>query len=344
VRQTSNDLTGENSSVVLRELNCQGLGIDAPASGWLEQYKIDYRRRLVSLMGFSFSAIEAPLAIALLDPDRCFTSFSSASSGGGVDGVDEDESSSSSLESNKTCFYGAAPLMSSELLSVHLSLHDMKRLELYSRNMVDHHMIVDLLPSLAKFVFLGRLRGFRLSYLQVAILLATGLQNRNVDEISAELELPANQVLAFFNKTIRKISAYLKTLIENHVAASSSSSDAVLQRMEKRAFAMTSTKESLKDDHQGEENEFKKKQKELLMKSKDLSKHAIVDVDISTLSGALDRSLKKQHDMPTSISVPKAASTISVGDNLLVDGHDNKSSPKHKKKKDKKRQRENDDA
>ena len=42
--------------------------------------------------------------------------------------------------------------------------------------------------------------GMRLSYLQVAILLATGLQHRDVDAISAELDLPVNQVLAFFNK------------------------------------------------------------------------------------------------------------------------------------------------
>jgi Possible tRNA binding domain len=45
--------------------------------------------------------------------------------------------------------------------------------------------------------------GMRLSYLQVAILLATGLQHRDVDAISAELDLPVNQVLAFFNKVRR---------------------------------------------------------------------------------------------------------------------------------------------
>ncbi len=52
---------------------------------------------------------------------------------------------------------------------VYLSYHDMKRLELYSRNMADHHMILDTL---------------RLPYLQVAILLATGLQHRDVDSIA----------------------------------------------------------------------------------------------------------------------------------------------------------------
>lgn len=94
----------------------------------------------------------------------------------------------------------------------------MKRLELYSRNMVDHHMIVDTLPILARLLFLGRLRGVRISYLQVAILLATGLQHRDVDSIAAELDLPANQVLAFFNKTIRKIAQHLKELLEKQVS------------------------------------------------------------------------------------------------------------------------------
>ena len=45
----------------------------------------------------------------------------------------------------------------------------------------------------------------RLSYLQVAILLATGLQHRDVDAISLELDLPVNQVLAFFNKVFMSI-------------------------------------------------------------------------------------------------------------------------------------------
>jgi N-acetyltransferase 10 len=45
--------------------------------------------------------------------------------------------------------------------------------------MVDHHMIVDILPTLARLLFLGRLKGMRLSYLQVAILLATGQHYRD---------------------------------------------------------------------------------------------------------------------------------------------------------------------
>ena len=39
----------------------------------------------------------------------------------------------------------------------------------------------------------------------MAILLATGLQHRDVDAISLELDLPVNQVLAFFNKVFMSV-------------------------------------------------------------------------------------------------------------------------------------------
>jgi N-acetyltransferase 10 len=200
LRQTANDLTGEHSSVVLKELNTAGM-TDAPDAGWLNAYVHDYRKRMVSLMGFSFNRMEAALAVTLVDPDRILTTTS--------------DNNNNNINSNKIATknglvnnaYDAVPLTAQELLSIHLSHHDMKRLELYSRNMVDHHMILDTLPTLARLVFLGRIKGLKLSSLQVVILLSTGLQSRNVDDISKELDLPVSQVLAFFNKTIRKISS-----------------------------------------------------------------------------------------------------------------------------------------
>lgn len=60
---------------------------------------------------------------------------------------------------NGKAVYSALPLGAKELISVHLTHHDLKRLELYARNMVDHHMIGDILPTLARLLFLGRLRG-----------------------------------------------------------------------------------------------------------------------------------------------------------------------------------------
>ena len=245
VRQTSNDLTGENSSVVLRELGCDGVE-DAPSAGWLESYKMDYRRRIVSLMGLSFSNMESSLALSLVDPDRSFTSLSSTSGG------DEAADANSPMVSEYPCFYGAKALTSTELLSVHLSLHDMKRLELYARNMVDHHMILDTLPTLARLFFLGRVPQVRVSYLQLAIFLSAGLQRKDVDAVSSELDLPANQVLAFFNKTIRKIVTHLRGLIEATVSKEMPS-DAALWNMSNRATHMNALRDTLSSDQAQDE-------------------------------------------------------------------------------------------
>lgn len=61
------------------------------------------------------------------------------------------------------------PLTAGELLAVHASMHDLHRLDMYARNMVDHHMVLDLVPLLATWLFQGRLPAIRLSYLQVGV-------------------------------------------------------------------------------------------------------------------------------------------------------------------------------
>lgn len=317
VRQTSNDLTGENSSVVLRELNCSELE-DAPTSGWLEQYKTDYRRRLVSLMGFSFSKMDIPLAIALLDPDRCFTSLSSSSGENNDESVDDIK--------NKACFYGSDPLIAAELLSVHLSLHDMKRLELYARNMVDHHMVLDTLPTLARLFFLGRIPQIRVSYLQLAIFLSVGLQRKDIDAVSQELDLPSNQVLAFFNKTIRKIVTQLRGLVEANVAKELPS-DVVLHNMSNRASGMHALKDTLKMDQSNDEKQFANQQR------------AKMASDFNDLAEGLNRSIKRQNAIPNSISVPKAPTGADTSD---ISGSGGRTEEK-KSKKDKKHKHRKED-
>jgi hypothetical protein len=64
---------------------------------------------------------------------------------------------------------------------------------------VDHHLILDLLPPLARAYFARRLPA-SLSFGQAAILAALGLQQRELDDVAAALGLPASQVLALFNK------------------------------------------------------------------------------------------------------------------------------------------------
>ena len=62
------------------------------------------------------------------------------------------------------------------------SRFDFRRLESYSRNLVDYHVILDMLPTLARYFFLRRFP-FQLTYTQAAILLSLGLQYKSVTEV-----------------------------------------------------------------------------------------------------------------------------------------------------------------
>jgi len=50
-----------------------------------------------------------------------------------------------------------------------------------------------------------------------AILVGMGLEHKTVDVLTTELELPANQLLALFNRSIRKLSAVLRGVLEQEI-------------------------------------------------------------------------------------------------------------------------------
>jgi len=110
-----------------------------------------------------------------------------------------------------------------------LTPFDLKRLESYANNMLDYHVILDLMPCLANLYFQKRLGplnkggdgqtiegAIHLTAVQSSILLAIGLQRKPVEDLETELQLPVSQILALFAKMIRKIS---KRLIDIQRAA-----------------------------------------------------------------------------------------------------------------------------
>merc|ERR1719430_1773259 len=181
LRQTKNDLTGEHTTIMLKLLDTTN------DSTWLTAFWVDFRRRLVNLLGYSLAAIPPSLALSLLH--------------------------------NKAAEVPSTNL-SSTLLSAHLTPYDVKRLELYSNNMADHHLITDLVPVLAKLVLTRQLGNLHLSAVQMAILAGLGLQHKTVDQLSDELELPSSQLLALFNRSVRKLSGVLRGVLEGGVEAS----------------------------------------------------------------------------------------------------------------------------
>ena len=61
--------------------------------------------------------------------------------------------------------------------------------------------------------------GRRRNEAHLALLLALGCQYKTIDAVAGELELPANQALALFNKLIRKFAKHLRMIKEAEVAA-----------------------------------------------------------------------------------------------------------------------------
>lgn len=51
-------------------------------------------------------------------------------------------------------------------LDVYLTKYDVKRLEMYSNNLVDYHLVMDLIPTLAHLYFLNHMGSTHLSAVQ----------------------------------------------------------------------------------------------------------------------------------------------------------------------------------
>lgn len=69
-------------------------------------------------------------------------------------------------------------------MNIHLGPFDLKRLESYANNMVDYHVIMDLLPIVSSLYFEKRLGGeVKLGAVQSSILLALGLQRKTIEQV-----------------------------------------------------------------------------------------------------------------------------------------------------------------
>ena len=118
--------------------------------------------------------------------------------------------------------------LSQQELSYAMTPFDLKRLESYSNNMLDYHVVLDVLPTVASLYFQKRLvarstdesnegpgtsgeekEGVHLSAVQSSILLGLGLQRKTVEDLEGELDVPVSQLLALFTKIVRKISKRL---------------------------------------------------------------------------------------------------------------------------------------
>ncbi|XP_053283475.1 RNA cytidine acetyltransferase [Pleuronectes platessa] len=225
LRQTPNDLTGEHSCVMLKELNTD----EAPEqSQWLAAFWKDFRRRFVSLLSYQFSSFNPSLALSILQ--------------------------------NKKAKEETSTLSRSELDS-HFSPYDLKRLELYSRSMVDYHLIMDLIPVVSRMFFLKQLGNISISAAQCALLLGIGLQHKTVDKLEKEIELPSSQLMGLFNRLIRKFVQAFTSIQEKAIEA---------EMVATKDVSMEPTVRSLSDDLNEAAKEFEQQHKQDMEKVKDM--------------------------------------------------------------------------
>ncbi|KAF2221968.1 putative nucleolar ATPase Kre33 [Elsinoe ampelina] len=185
LRQTANELTGEHTCVMLRALETSSTD---PA--WLGAYAKDFHRRFLSLLSYQFRTFGAVQALSL------------------------EESAKVGMRLDKS--KARQPLDKPELDDL-FSPYDLKRLDSYANNMLDYHVILDLLPRIAELFFLERLEGpegVSLSGVQKALICAIGLQRKSLDDVAKEIGVGSSQLLSMFVKVVRKVSVHFRGLVE----------------------------------------------------------------------------------------------------------------------------------
>uniref|UniRef100_A0A1X7UL77 RNA cytidine acetyltransferase n=1 Tax=Amphimedon queenslandica TaxID=400682 RepID=A0A1X7UL77_AMPQE len=151
-------------------------------SDWLYQYHKDFCNRFLYLLSFQFSEFPASLALSLLQ-----------------------------AKGLELCH------LSHDQLMTHFNNYDLKRLDLYSRNMADYHLVTDLIPKLSLLYFTNKV-SFSLSLIQKSILIRIGLQHKRIETLESELQLPISQLMALFNRCIRKFVSSFNSIKEEVIA------------------------------------------------------------------------------------------------------------------------------
>ncbi|EUC59788.1 nucleolar ATPase Kre33, putative [Rhizoctonia solani AG-3 Rhs1AP] len=183
LRQTTSDLTGENTCVMIKNLG----DVQEGEEHWIGAFAQDFRRRFLSLLSFQFREFGSTPALSILE------AISNAEQKAEI-GLTE--------------------------LNFLLTPFDLKRLEAYANSLIDYHVVLDLLPTLATLYF-GRRLGpdMKLNAIQSSIMLSLGLQRKTIEEVEAELDIPVNQALALFVKAVRKICTRLQNLHKEALGA-----------------------------------------------------------------------------------------------------------------------------
>ena len=207
IAMNSNSITGEHSCIMIKPLNEGNIKLltedisnnNNQRIKWFNPFSVDFKHRLTSLLSFNFNKLNIKLCLSLLEPPI------TTSTANDKDDNDNDDDNS---ENKK--------IMKKNEIELFLTKFDFKRMELYSRNMTNYNMIIDLIPIIANLYFNKKIF-VPLSYIQAGVLLGVGLQRKNFDEIVQEFNIEISQLLAMFNKMVKKFVTYIKNIYQKDI-------------------------------------------------------------------------------------------------------------------------------
>ncbi|KAI1718066.1 GNAT acetyltransferase 2 domain-containing protein [Ditylenchus destructor] len=229
LRQTTNDLTGEHTCIMLKRFAVDVDQTSKSDGTWLPAYFREFRHRFIPSLGFSFCSFLPHTVLSLLD---------------------EKVALANTVAENK--------FLTREELRLFLPDSDLKRLSQFSRSMADKSLIMDLLPVIASIYFSRRV-DLDLDYRQAAVLLCVGLQRKTVEKAAEELDLPVNQTYSFLFKGLHRLSAHFDTICKQAIEAQIMPASRT-EHMESMLNEMEPTAKSLEEDLREAEREIKERQ------------------------------------------------------------------------------------
>ncbi len=306
LRQTTNDVTGEHTNIMLKLLDHGQEEEERPR--WLTEFWKDFRRRIVHLLGYEFRKFPARLVLSILSqPER--TQPRAAV----VDRLTDEE------------------------IAREISPFDLKRLEAYTRNLADYHLIMDLMPKLAKMYFLNQLGvEVKLQAMQEAILIGIGLQCKSVKELCADLDVLQNQLLGLFTAMVTKLMKHLRgvaeTAITNKIAMEmpKAKENVPTEALVPLADELQRVGDELKDELKAKQKKKKKETKQAIMSDKfgNLSQYAIKGDD-----SAWNQALDEKGGTKALVSVKSGEVKKRKTEEEVDNGDDGADTPFKKKKK-----------
>lgn len=175
----------------------------------------------------------------------------------------------------------APKLLTNTELSSLLTPFDIKRLESYADSMLDYHVVLDLVPTIAS-LFFGKRLETSLPPAQQAILLALGLQRKNVEALENELGITSTQTLALFGKVLRKMTKSLEDIRKASIASELPAEPTLAGRSANGSNKFVALQQTIEQDLadsavqlNGEDDDASKKEQRELLNTLNMEEFAI---------------------------------------------------------------------